>query len=92
MKSIIKKILLVVALLPFACSPAYVGVGVHVPGAWGPPYRGGGTVVIGRPLTGQYYPALPNGSEFGEFVVNGKLSSTLQVDDKEKKIDKKTDF
>ncbi len=39
------------------CAGAYVGVGVHTPGPWGGPYpHGRGTVIIGRPMSGTYYP------------------------------------
>ena len=46
------------------CAGAYVGVGVHTPGPWGGPYshpRGGGTVIIGRPMPGGYMPYLHQG-------------------------------
>lgn len=40
-----------------SCGPATVGVGVHVPGPWvGPRSYPGGTITIGMPVGGGYYP------------------------------------
>jgi len=54
MKNIIRIFLLLLILLslllPLGCGGAtYVGVGISVPGAWGPYGGHGGTVVVGRP-------------------------------------------
>jgi len=53
-KNIIRIFLLLIILLslflPLGCGGAtYVGVGISVPGAWGPYGGHGGTVVVGRP-------------------------------------------
>jgi hypothetical protein len=54
------------ALLTGGCAGAYVGVGVHTPGPWGGPYpRGGGTVIIGRPMPSTYLPLNGSGPVLG---------------------------
>jgi hypothetical protein len=57
-----------------SCGPSTrvsVGVGVHVPGAWGGPYPGGG-VWVGTPVyPPYYYPAKPSDDKNREFVLNG---------------------
>ena len=66
----------VLTLTLAACGPAThvsVGVGVHVPGGWGPygPYPGG-SVWVGSPVyPPYYYPLKPGEDQNREFVRNG---------------------
>ena len=77
MKSFIKKfaILIIFAINLFltSCGPAThvsVGVGVHVPGTWGP-YPGSGGVWVGTPVyPPYYYPVKPMENDNREFVMN----------------------
>ena len=68
--SLITFIFLAFFALP-GCGPAThvsVGVGVGVPGAWGP-YPGGG-VWVGTPVYPPYYPLNPENGKNREFVWN----------------------
>ena len=80
MKKSIKKLAFLTAavsgLFLISCGPSThvsVGVGVHVPGAWGP-YPGGGSVWVGTPVyPPYYYPAKPADDDNREFVMQGLM-------------------
>jgi len=73
-------------------SSVSVGVGVHVPGGWhGGPYGyPGGTVVVGRPYPGPYYPAIPDSLKEREFVLYN--SSDLEEPLEKPKLDNTSGF